>query len=198
MSDDDKRQVDPAEEADHDDPVPVALPQKVITPSTVIQLTLTQFWSLLGALAVVGGGLATYVHSNTAGLTMRMDAIEVRVGALEQKLDRLIAWVENRDKFAGAKSIADLPGHKPAPDSPPSPAPPDAPAPPSFPLKTIPSDVKPIAPPVCVEKTLHRRFACDDASECYPTGAFTAEHFAKVMAEAGVESPGAQICAAKR
>lgn len=190
--------MDAAGDADHDDPVPVSVPPKVVTPGTVIQLTLAQFWGIFCALTIVGGGLAKYVNDNTAGLTQRVGSLEIRVDALEKKIDRLVAWLENRDKFAGSKSIADPPGQGvEAPQAGPVQPPAETPVPPSFPLKTIPLDVKPIPPPVCVERTTHRVIACHDARECYPRSAFSTEHFAKVMTEAGADGSTAQICSAK-
>lgn len=188
-----------ADDGDHDEPVAVVTPVKAISLETHLVLKLSHVWAIVAALgvaavSVIGTGIA----------------LNAKIAEVQKDVATLRTWIKKPGEYPASKSLTD--GQQgqvsgPAPKAPPPPtgqtlsppeaAPPLAPPPQSFPLKTIPSDVKPYAPPVCVEKTRHRVIACHDARECYPRGAFTPEHFAKVMAEAGVDSPSAQICAAK-
>jgi hypothetical protein len=179
-------------------------PVKAISLETHLVLKLSHVWAIVAALgvaavSVIGTGIA----------------LNAKIAEVQKDVATLRTWIKKPGEYPASKSLTDgqqgqvsdpapkaprpsdqtppPPGAPVVPEMAPSPAPP----PQSFPLKTIPSDVKPYAPPVCVEKTTHRTIACHDARECYPRGAFTPEHFAKVMAEAGVDSPSAQICVSK-
>ena len=180
----------------HGDPPAVAVP----TPDLAEHPTLKiggLWYGLAAAQAVV---LAVVIGSYFQ-LTSKIDQ-------QTKRLDALVKWLDNPKSFPATKSIAD-PDNGPdlsnqSKVTPPSPSALSLPAPPTLssvpvsldpppqkqpaaPVSAIPPTARPLAPPVCVGKLSKRRFACEDAKQCWERSAFNPDYWESIRTKVGAD-----------
>lgn len=130
---------------------------------------------------LLGGGQAA-VLSVTIGCYF---SIQNKLDAHEKAINEIKNWIKKPGEFAATKGLVKpdsteetVPMPAPSSSSAPTIASVD-PNPPVAPpmLSAIPRSVHSIAPPVCVLPKTKHRFACEDASACYPESAYNPDFF---------------------